>query len=88
MRQELLDYLKQITPEEREILDGQGLRQDRYAPRGDFIVDSRMLLKKGKLIEIRPTPALSTSPSTGTTTWNWSICARAAPTILSTGKSI
>ena len=54
MRQELLDYLKQITPEEREILDGQGLRQDRYAPRGDFIVDSRMLLKKGKLIEIRP----------------------------------
>ena len=54
MRQELLDYLKQITPEEQEILDGQKLRRERYAPQDEFIVDSGMLLKKGKLIEIRP----------------------------------
>ena len=54
MRQELLDYLKQITPEEQEILDGQKLRRERYAPQGEFIMDSGMLLKKGKLIEIRP----------------------------------
>ena len=54
MRQELLDYLRKVTPEEREILDGQELRRDRYAPDGEFIVDSGMLLKKGKLIEIRP----------------------------------
>ena len=54
MRQELLDYLKQITPEEQEILNGQGIRQELYTSRKEFVVDSAMLLKKGKLITIRP----------------------------------
>ena len=54
VRQELLRYLKRITPEERAILNGQGLRRELYASPGEFVVDSGMLLKKGKLIEIRP----------------------------------
>ena len=54
MRQELLRYLKRITPEEREILNGQSIRRELYTARREFVVDSAMLLKKGKLIEIRP----------------------------------
>ena len=54
MRQELLRYLQRITPEEQEILNGQGVRRERYTARKEFVVDSAMLLKKGKLIEIRP----------------------------------
>lgn len=55
MRQELLDYLREITPEEQAILDGGGgVRQDLYTSCREFVVDSRKLLEKGRLIEIRP----------------------------------
>ena len=55
MRQELLDMLKRITPEEQELLDGsREIRKERYTNRRDFVVDSRLLLEKGRLIEIRP----------------------------------
>lgn len=55
MRQELIDHLRQITPEEQEILNsGQGIRQALYTNRSEFIIDSQHLLEKGRLIEIRP----------------------------------
>lgn len=55
MRQELLDYLGRITPEEQAILDsGDGIRQELYTSRREFVVDSQKLLEKGRLIEIRP----------------------------------
>ena len=55
MRQELLAYLQKITPEEQAILElGDGIRQELYTSRREFVVDSRRLLEKGKLIEVRP----------------------------------
>ena len=55
MRRDLLDMLKRITPEEQELLDGsREIRKERYTNRRDFVVDSHLLLEKGRLIEIRP----------------------------------
>ena len=55
MRRDLLDMLKRITPEEQELLDGsREIRKERYTNRRDFVVDSRLLLEKGRLIDIRP----------------------------------
>ncbi len=55
MRQELLNKLSEITPEEQEILDGQTeVHQELYSTGRDFVIDSRLLLEKGRLIEIRP----------------------------------
>lgn len=55
MRQELIDFLSEITPEEQEILEeGRGIRQDNYTTRQEFVIDSKLLLEKGRLIEIRP----------------------------------
>ena len=55
MRQDLIDRLREITPEEQELLKGSGeIRRERYTNRKDFVVDSRLLLEKGRLIEIRP----------------------------------
>lgn len=55
IRQELLDTLRQITPEERALLEGHGdIQRQHYTSSQDFVVDSRLLLDKGRLIEIRP----------------------------------
>jgi len=55
MRKELIDHLRQITPEEQEILNnGEGIRQALYTSGSEFIIDSQRLLEKGRLIEIRP----------------------------------
>lgn len=55
MRQELIDRLKQITPEERAILDGaDGIERGIYTSRREFVIDSRKLLERGKLIDMRP----------------------------------
>ena len=55
MRQELLDRLRQITPEERALLEGVGdIQKELYTSRNEFVIDSRKLLEKGRLIEIRP----------------------------------
>ncbi len=55
MRQELLDALRVITPEEQEILGGDtAIHRDLYTSRREFVVDSDKLLARGKLIEIRP----------------------------------
>jgi len=55
MNADLLDKLKKITEEEQAILDGNlSIQKDIYTSEETFIVDSRKLLDKNKLIEIRP----------------------------------
>ena len=55
MNQQLLEKLSIITAEEQSILDGKTqIDFDIYNKDGSFVVDSELLLQKGKLIEIRP----------------------------------
>ena len=59
MTQELLDKLKVITSEEKEILSGKSqvhseLYTSALASPQNFTVDCNKLLQKGKLIEVRP----------------------------------
>lgn len=55
MRQDLIDCLKKITPEEQTILQSSGeIQQELYTSKAAFVVDSQKLLEKGRLIEIRP----------------------------------
>lgn len=54
MDKQLLETLKQITPEEQEILDGNtNVKRELYTSVRNFIIDSGKLLSKGKLIEVR-----------------------------------
>lgn len=54
MQQELLDHLRKITDEERNILNGVGeVDKDLYTSGKDFTVDSRKMLEEGKLIAVR-----------------------------------
>lgn len=54
MQQALLEHLRKITEEERRILDGSdGVDRDLYTSGQDFTVDSRKMLKEGKLIAVR-----------------------------------
>jgi AraC-like DNA-binding protein len=55
MEQALLEQLKKITPEEQAILDGGGrIQRELYTSLPGFVVDSRKLLERGKLIDLRP----------------------------------
>ena len=54
MQQALLDQLRKITEEERKILDGEAeVNKDLYTSGRDFTVDSRKMLKEGRLIAVR-----------------------------------
>lgn len=54
MQQELLEHLKKISEEEQKILDGvMEVDKDLYTFGKDFIVDSKKMLKEGKLIAVR-----------------------------------
>lgn len=55
MQQELLKQLQKITDEEYAILKGaQDVKKELYTSERDFVIDSKKLLQKGRLIEIRP----------------------------------
>ncbi|CUX45261.1 AraC family transcriptional regulator [Clostridium sp. C105KSO13] len=55
MDAELLKELSVITEEERKILDGRdGIDQNIYTEKKEWIIDCEKLLKKGKLIQVRP----------------------------------
>lgn len=55
MNHTLLNELRKITPEEQAILDRCfDIQKDLYTDKKDFIIDSHLLLSKGKLIDIRP----------------------------------
>lgn len=50
----LLSRLCEITEEERNILDGRiNVQKNLYTDKKDFVIDSKRLLEKGKLIDIR-----------------------------------
>ncbi|HIW21352.1 MAG TPA: AraC family ligand binding domain-containing protein, partial [Candidatus Dorea intestinavium] len=54
MNKELIKRLSIITQEEEEILKGQkDIDRDIYTGSSDLVVDSKRLLEKGKLIQIR-----------------------------------
>lgn len=54
MNSELLERLKQITPEEQRILDGcGGIERGRYTDQADFTIVSKKMLEKGKRMDIR-----------------------------------
>lgn len=51
----LLEQLQRITEEEQHILDGNAdVEKSLYSSTKDFVIDSRKMLEKGKLIDIRP----------------------------------
>ena len=55
MHPELLNYLQKITAEEQSILAGQkNIQKELYTSHKDFVIDSKKLLDKGRLIEVRP----------------------------------
>ena len=55
MHRELLRELSVITEEEQRILDGRKeIDQQIYTEKKDMIIDSKKLLQKGKLIQVRP----------------------------------
>lgn len=55
MQKALLEQLRKITEEEYAILNGrQDVEKERYTSGRNFVIDSRKLLQKGRLIEIRP----------------------------------
>ena len=55
MDSKLLEHLMKITDEEREILAGaQDIRKELYTSEKRFVIDSKKLLEKGRLIEVRP----------------------------------
>lgn len=55
MRQDLLNKLKEITEEEQAILSGNAdIQKDLYTSKKDFTIDSKKLLERGQLIELRP----------------------------------
>ena len=54
MNRNLLEKLRRITEEEQRILDGVAeVDKDLYTSGKDFTVDSRKMLKEGKLIDVR-----------------------------------
>ncbi len=55
MKEQLIDALKQITPEEQSILDGRrGVDQSLYTSGENFVVDKDKMLEKGRLMDMRP----------------------------------
>lgn len=51
----LLEHLKKISEEEKNILSGEkNVQKSLYTNEPDFVVDSRKMLTRGKLIDIRP----------------------------------
>lgn len=55
MNQELLGLLEVITGEEQRLLDGNNdVQKNLYATTDEFVIDSRLMLASGKVIDIRP----------------------------------
>lgn len=62
MNKELLEKLAEITEEEKEILHGKQLDMSNYLRDSASVVDSRKLLKAGKLFTIRPNTRFTSFP--------------------------
>ncbi len=54
MQQELLAQLKEISPEEQDILEGKTeVERSIYTGRREFVINGKRMLERGKLIDIR-----------------------------------
>lgn len=54
MKEQLLRKLRPITEEERKILEGRKeIQKEIYTASDEFTIDSRKMLEKGRLIDIR-----------------------------------
>ena len=63
MNQDIIKQLAQITEEEKNILyQNPEIEKSLYTKRKDFVVDSRLMLERGKLIDIRPHTRFLTFP--------------------------
>ncbi|MCI9552834.1 MAG: AraC family transcriptional regulator [Acutalibacter sp.] len=60
---QLMDRLREITPEEQRILAGGGVEQALYASGREFTVDSAKLLARGQLITLRPHTRFAAFPT-------------------------
>lgn len=68
MDRELLTYLQKISPEEQLILSGnQDIQKELYTSQENFVIDSKKLLEKGQLIEVRPHTRFAHFPKHGHT---------------------
>ena len=64
IRDSILAHFRPVTEEERQLLvENSGIRKDNYATGKEFVIDSKLLLEKGCLIEIRPHTRFAYFPS-------------------------
>lgn len=54
MDERIVSQLRKPTKEEEEILNGKTIQKGLYTSQADFTIDSRKMLERGKLIDIRP----------------------------------
>ncbi|MBR4140019.1 MAG: AraC family ligand binding domain-containing protein, partial [Lachnospiraceae bacterium] len=63
MRKELLEKLRPVTEEERKILEERKeIQKDIYTATEEFTIDSRKMLEKGRVIDIRTHTRFTTFP--------------------------
>ncbi len=63
MNKDIIHQLAQITDEEKHILyHNQEIEKSLYTNQKDFVVDSKLMLERGKLIDIRPHTRFLTFP--------------------------
>lgn len=68
MDTELLNYLRKISPEEQLILEGNtDIQKELYTSQENFVIDSKKLLAKGRLIEVRSHTRFAHFPKHGHT---------------------
>ena len=77
MQKELLEKLREITEEEKRILNGEAeVDRDLYTSGKDFTVDSSKMLEEGKLMRCVPTHDLFIFLSTGIIMWRFFMSVR------------
>lgn len=77
MQRELLEQLREITEEERRILNGDAeVDRDLYTSGSDFTIDSNKMLEEGKRSQSAPIPGLFIFPFTAIIMWKYSTYAR------------
>lgn len=65
MGEALMEQLRKVTEEEEKLLAGGSVEQQRYASGHAFMVDSKKLLERGKLITMRPHTRFTSFPRHG-----------------------
>ena len=77
VQRELLEQLREITEEERRILNGDAeVDRDLYTSGSDFTIDSNKMLEEGKLIAIRTHTRFVHFPLHRIIMWKYSTYAR------------